>query len=334
MWHQIIKALDAHQHFLLTTHLNPDADGIGAGSALIELLLQMGKKVRFVCDSPIPPKFAFLDYHQLHECYDEQEKYPETEVLIILDANRLERIGRLANLVPHPNILTLCIDHHEPVPPQPFALCIDPHACSVGAMIFRLYKETGYKLNFNAANGIYASILYDTGRFSYSSTNRNAHRIAEECIRLGVDPVFIHNCLFQQVSVPEAKLFASALQKMETFFDHKIAIQQIRQAECAADVADIEHIDLEYVHDFNYMIKDVQCFVLLREISQNLVRVSLRSKTALDISQIVQQLGGGGHANAGGIYWKGPIEEIKYVILDQLTALLSKQAPQPILRGC
>jgi bifunctional oligoribonuclease and PAP phosphatase NrnA len=310
----------------LVEHTEPKI--CGAACALTELLLQMHKKVRFVCDSPIPRKFAFLDYHHTHESYQESQNYHDAEVLIVLDTHHLERIGRLSELIQRPGMIAICIDHHEVIKSFTPHLAIDPKACSVGAMVYTLYKESGFDLNLKAATGIYASVICDTGRFCYSSTSRKAHKIADECIKLGVDPDLMYSRLFQHVSLAETKIFARAIQGMETYLDNKVAIQQINQKDCETigkEVADLEHIDLEYLHDFNNMIEDVQCFIVLRQLANDHVRVSLRSKTDLDISPIVRSLGGGGHANAAGLSWKGSLEEVKQRLLEQLSALFEKQ---------
>jgi len=146
----------------------------------------MEKKVRFVCDSPIPSKFSFLDCHHLFESYQEGRNYKDFEVVVVLDTHKKERIGRLASLTNE--LLTICIDHHLAIDPifTPYHM-IDPKACCVGAMIYTLYKECGFELDINAASGIYASVLCDTGRFCYSSTSRKAHKIADECIKIGVN---------------------------------------------------------------------------------------------------------------------------------------------------
>lgn len=334
MWRDIKKILHHHSNFLLTTHLNPDGDGIGAACALTELLLHMGKTVRFVCDSPIPRKFAFLDYHGLFERYDSEKLYSEFQVLIILDTNKRERIGRLAQLIDSPKVTTVCIDHHEAAETFTPHLAIDPRACSAGAMVYTLCKESGFTLNINAATGVYTSVICDTGRFSYSSTSRKAHKIADECIKLGVDPDIMYSRLFQHVSLAEIKVFACALQGMETYLENRVVIEQIRKKDCESlgdSLIDLEHVDLEYIHDFNNLIEDVQCFVLLRELGDNHIRVSLRSKPDLDISQIVRSLGGGGHANAAGLSWKGPLEEVKHRILNLLSDLFEKQKGQKTL---
>lgn len=337
MWRDIKKIIQSHHHFVLTTHLNPDGDGIGSACALTELLLQMGKQVRFVCDSPIPFKFSFLDYHKTHKVYQSHENYSDCEVLVVLDTHKRERIGRLSRLIDNPGVVTLCIDHHEVAEPFTQHLAIDPKACSVGAMVYSLYKKSGFEVNLRAAKGIYTSILCDTGRFSYSSTSRKAHRIADECIRLGVDPDLMHSKLFQHVSLGEIKLFAMALQGMEMYFDNNVAVQHLRKEACEhldGYVLDLENIDLEYIHDFNNLIEDVQCFVLLRELGQNKVRVSMRSRTNLDISHLVQSLGGGGHANAAGLSWSGSAEEIKKRILKMLEPHFKKCEVESLFSTC
>ena len=47
--------------FLLTTHVRPDADGIGSLMALAEVLRQHGKQVQPVIASAWPPRYDFLD---------------------------------------------------------------------------------------------------------------------------------------------------------------------------------------------------------------------------------------------------------------------------------
>lgn len=328
MWRDIKKIIHHYKNFLLTTHINPDGDGIGASCALTELLLKMEKSVRFVCDSHIPKKFSFLDYHQTHEIFNTNSNYDDIQVIIVLDANKKERVGRVSSLMDDPKKITICIDHHPANEPFTSHLAIDPRECSVGAMIYTLFKECGYDLNIEAATGIYASVICDTGRFCYSSTSRKAHKIADECIKLGVDPDLMHSRLFQHVTLAEIKMFAHTLQEMETYLDNKVVIQQIRKEECekiGAGYLDIENIDLEYIHDFNNLIEDVQCFVLLRELTENTVRVSMRSRTDLDISEVMRKLGGGGHPHAAGLSWKGSLEEIKNKILSILKELFDQQ---------
>ncbi len=70
MWREIKRLIKNFHSFVITTHINPDGDGLGAAAAMVELLLQMGKRVQFVVDSPISEKFKFLDFHSLFSTYN------------------------------------------------------------------------------------------------------------------------------------------------------------------------------------------------------------------------------------------------------------------------
>lgn len=325
MWRDIKKIIFDNHNFLITTHVNPDGDGLGAACAFVELLKLMGKNARVITDAPVQQKFHFLDFYNLFEVFDPLKDYSDAQVLVVLDTHTKDRIGSIAQLIDRFNILSICIDHHEPLATFTPYTHIDPKACSAGAMVYNLFKECGFELNCRAAIGVYAAVLWDTGRFSYSSTNRKAHKIADECIKLGVDPDEMYSHLFQHVSLAEMKMFAKALQHMETHLDNKVIIQQILYEDYhnvnGVDL-DIEHIDLEYFNDFNKMIEDVECIVLLRELPDGQVRVSLRSTSELDVNPVVRVLGGGGHSKAAGVTCTGALKDIKAQIIELLKGCL------------
>lgn len=325
MWQGIKEVIDQHQVFLLTTHVNPDGDGIGAASALTEYLVSKGKKVRFVSDSKIPARFSFLDYHKTHEIYNPSNDYSEIEVIIVLDAHKKERIGRIVDLFKNPNICKMCIDHHELKETFADIAFIDKEACSSGAMVHALLKELDFKLNLPAATGIYTSVICDTGRFSYASTDCKAHQIAEECMLIGVDPDEMYSKLFQHVSMMQINLLIYALKSMETYLNKKVIIQTLTLKdlkEIGLEEGELEHAELDYIHDFNKLIEDVKCVVLLRELPGMEVRVSLRSCPDLDISKMMETLGGGGHRNAAGVLIKGSLLDIKKQIIFLLEEMI------------
>lgn len=337
MWTEIKDIIHRHYNFLLTTHVNPDGDGFGAACALTELLILLGKNVRVVCDSPIPAKFSFLDFHGVHESYDCQKDYAGVEVIIVLDTHRKERIGSIASLVDQSAIITICIDHHVPTEIFTPYTVIDSKACSVGAMIYSLYEDYGFELDLQAATGIYASVLCDTGRFSYSSTTRKAHEIADECMRVGVDPDLMYSRLFQHVSLEQIRMFAKALQRMETCFDNKVVIQSIFLEDCESidgKSVDIQHVDLEYILEFNKLIEGLECVVLLRELPNNQVRISLRSTSDLDVSQVMKVLGGGGHHKAAGATWNGSMEQVKEKVIELLDNALRAPLSTYLTSSC
>lgn len=315
MWKDIKAILGQYTHFVLTTHVNPDGDGLGAACALIELLRLQGKNVRFVSDSPISEKFTFLDYHNCFETFSPQVDWSSEEVLIILDTHCRERIGRLSQLLDSPGVVSICIDHHRLDKIfTPYA-AIDSAACSVGAMVYTLFKESGFSLNLNAATGIYVSIVCDTGRFSYSSTSRKAHKIADECIKLGVDPNLVYRQIYQQVPFDEMQGFIRSMGELEMHFERRVLLLPLDQNVFEGS---LQHMDLEFVLDISKQIREVECVVVLRISSDQLCRVSLRSKGSLDVSKVARALGGGGHGRAAGATVVREPARVKEEILELL----------------
>jgi phosphoesterase RecJ-like protein len=130
------------------------------------------------------------------------------------------------------------------------------------------------------------------------------------------------------VPLQEMKIFAAALQRMETYFDNKVVVQEIRQEDFPNQHSqELEFLDLDYILEFNKSIQEVECVVLLRELPGEQVRVSLRSKPDFDIRPVVKRLGGGGHKNAAGANISGTISEVKGMVI----SLLEKSMTSKIL---
>ena len=306
---------------MITTHVNPDGDGVGSACALADLLHRMKKKVRIVCDGPILEKFSFLDFGAVHETFDVAVDYSDIEVAVMVDTHSVERVGDVAQLFGRPGVVPVVIDHHRPAT-EVFENCvIDPAASSTGSMIYTLYKECGFELSREAAMGLYVSVISDTGRFSYSTTDRKAHKIAEECMKIGVDPDWMHARIYQQVSLAEFKVFAKSLQRMEVHFDEKVIVQKILMEDFIGlpdEVQEILQSDLEYFHEFNKIIAGIDCVVLLCERPDSTVRVSLRSSGEFSVDAIAARLGGGGHRKAAGASVKGSMQEVADRMLKEI----------------
>ena len=58
--------------------------------------------------------------------------------------------------------------------------------------------------------------------------------------------------------------------------------------------------------------------MFLRELLEGRVRLSMRSKGKINVAQISERLGGGGHENAAGCTLDGPMERAADEILSAL----------------
>jgi phosphoesterase RecJ-like protein len=58
-WQQINAMLNAAERILLTSHENPDGDGLGSAVAMYHHLRGEGKDCRIINCSPIPQEYDF-----------------------------------------------------------------------------------------------------------------------------------------------------------------------------------------------------------------------------------------------------------------------------------
>ena len=77
MLERFASFIDAHQRFLLTTHENPDGDGIGASVGLAAYLRSLGKEARMVVTPSIPENLRWLDEAGLAEAYEPEGRHKD-----------------------------------------------------------------------------------------------------------------------------------------------------------------------------------------------------------------------------------------------------------------
>jgi phosphoesterase RecJ-like protein len=76
--------------------------------------------------------------------------------------------------------------------------------------------------------------------------------------------------------------------------------------------------DCEGLVNYALGIAGVEVAMFFREIANNRVRVSMRSKGAVNVSAIAEQFGGGGHQCASGFSLEGPLDRAIERVLEEL----------------
>ena len=188
--------------FLLTTHVNPDADAIGSEVAFYHILKKLGKKSFIVNHSSLPYNLEFFNKDNIIQRFDEERHkniFNEVDVIIALDFNRADRVVRMEHGFRKSNKLKICIDHHQD--PEEFVdhQFIDTEYCATGHIIYDFIKQTKIvEMDFEIAEPIYAAIMTDTGSFRFDRTTAEVHNIIAELLKLGVNPELVYDKLYDQ----------------------------------------------------------------------------------------------------------------------------------------
>ncbi len=309
------EALDRARRPLITTHVNPDGDGLGSELALHRFLWERGKQTVILNASQTPLFYGFLDPDGLIQSYQSGEPLPgEVDLLVALDYGKWERLGPMTQTASKSGLPVLCIDHHPSEGGESFGdpQVINQHACATGEIIYDLLKSYEGSsppppLSLPVAEALYAAIMTDTGSFRFSNTNGRTHRIAAELLDLGVKPQTTYSNIYESTHPARLRLLGLTLSGLKLSADGRIGWIAVTQEMLKSAEARPE--DTEDFVDFPRSLDGVQVSVLFIELPTGIIRTSLRSKGLIRVNRIAMSLGGGGHPFAAGIRVQGPLEE-------------------------
>ena len=66
IWHDLLKLINDHNRFVISSHLSLDGDSVGSQLAFYWYLNSLGKEVILFDIDPVPAKFVFLKNTEVH----------------------------------------------------------------------------------------------------------------------------------------------------------------------------------------------------------------------------------------------------------------------------
>ena len=318
------NALYAGKRFFIAGHLNPDGDSVGCTLAMASLLTRMGKTVYAYAAPAIGVDLQFLPgISSIH--VGELPQNIDFDTVLLLECSDRKRGGDLETILNSAHTL-INIDHHLVSDAYGDVNHIDAGASSTAEIIFQLFEESDgdFLPTPDEATCLYTGVATDTGRFVHSNTTAEALRVAAALVALGADVNQINQEIFFTKPYTELKLQGRALEKMTLHFDKKyseiILTEQDFQALHAVPA------QTQGIVSLPTMIPGVYVSSLLKQ-EPDKVSVNLRSRSAVDVSQIAHTFGGGGHARAAGFKVTGkPIEQVAKELADVIADVLKKLA--------
>jgi phosphoesterase RecJ-like protein len=314
-------------HFLVTSHVNPDGDGLASMLACGRILRSLGKQVWLVTDGFLSPRYSYLPQVDTVVSYREglEDELPVANVITV-DVPVLARLERVARLIPR-DAAVLKIDHHPADEPFGVFNYVDTSVSSTAELVY--YLCAGLRIPFDAAlaTWIYTGIAFDTGRFRFSSTTPNALVIAGEMVRAGANPQLIAEQLFYEYRPTTLSLLTSTLQSLESFLDGRVAVLSLDYPLLSQPRYRDE--DADGFVDYAVSMQGVEVALFLREHEPGQIRVSLRAKNDFDVRQVAEIFGGGGHRKAAGARSSGTLEEVKARLLSEIQQRLEASNERP-----
>ena len=299
MLKEVLKNIEQRNRFLLTSHARPDGDAVGSALACSQILRLMGKQADVVLRDGVPRIYQSLPFAD--KVVQAERVNGEYDAAIILECDSIQRT-RLEGLE---NQFLINIDHH--LSGRPFANVnwIDPKAVATAEMVYCVAREARVKVSPEIATCLYTAVLTDTGSFMFAGTNEHTFALARELVLAGADPARCARNVYFGHSTAKMRLLGAALSHLQR--EGPVASIWVTQEEMNQFNAKEE--DCEGLVNYALSIYDVQVAILLRELPDKRVRVSLRSKGEINVASVADHFGGGGHECASGFSIDGPLQD-------------------------
>ncbi len=287
---------------LLSTHENPDCDGLGSEIALYYYIKGLGKDCKIINSTPMSDKYKFIDPENIVEVYNRgQDNWLKNiDLAIVLDIGSHERLKEISSLTKNCKD-KISIDHHISKDNDFFSFeLVDVEAPATGTIIWDFLDYSDMKTfnDIKVSNALYAAIITDTGSFRYSNTSPKTHIIASSLLENGVEPNEIYQNVYENRSKSQIALLAHVISSIRYAAKGEVAYAYLSEKDfkkCGASL-----FENDGMSDFLRGIDGVEVSFVVTEIKPNLYKISFRSRKKYVINDIAAEFGGGGHALAAG----------------------------------
>jgi len=317
-WNKLTQLINENDSFLLSTHINPDGDGLGSEVAMYYYLKSLGKECRIINISDIDEKYEFLNNNSIIEKFNKsghESWINNCDCAIIFDIGNYIRLGEISNILKSANIKRISIDHHPSEDDFFDFRCLDITAPATGYLVWQYFKHINYDFNNVSAEGLYAALITDTGSFRYNSTTPDCHTMAKEILEKGIKPYDVYSEIYEKRTIPQAKLLSAVINSLEIIDEFacvKISLEMLEK--CSATLEDVDGFT-----DFIRSIKDIEVSFMISQINDNKFRINFRSRGKYIINDIAGHFNGGGHQlAAGATVENSSFDEIEHTIIKML----------------
>jgi phosphoesterase RecJ-like protein len=317
---RILEGIRESETVCVVGHVRPDGDCIGSQLGLAMALQNQGKKVTCWNEDLMPRKLAFLDPEQLLQPPKPGRRF---DLVVATDCASFERLGTVGECI-HDRKLFINIDHHQSNTRYADINWIAAKQPSTGELIFRLLRAANWAITPPIADCLFTAISTDTGSFQYPNTRPNTYYVAGKLVDRGANLAKVCNEVYQSYPLSRVRLLRHVYNHFHLTHNDRIAYFWLKKADYARTGAAQD--DSEGLIDHIRDIEPVVVACLFEELETDLTRISLRSKSqAVDVNEIAQKFGGGGHPAAAGARIAGKPLSIQRAVINAVKKALNSK---------
>jgi phosphoesterase RecJ-like protein len=304
----ISQQLKSATRFLVITHQRPDGDAIGSMLAMGLALIDAGKVVQMVVKDGIPENFCFLEGTNLVT----MQPSGSVDYIIVVDSAEVERTNTDFKGYDSPD---LNIDHHKTNSLFAKINLIESEAVATSEILAKHLPDFGLSITKPIADALLVGIVTDTIGFRTTNVNPKVLRMVADLMDYGGDLADIYYKTMVEQSLAAARYWGAGLSKIQ-MKDGLVWTTLSLKDRDSAGYPSRDDADLVKILS---AIEGAKIAIILTEQAAGYVKISWRlcgsGDTDLDVSEIAQKFGGGGHKAAAGADVKGNLDEVLSLVL-------------------
>ena len=299
----------------ITGHERPDGDCIGSCMGMYLYLQKNYPKIRTdVFLEQIPPEYRFIkdtdkvrtDFETDIEVYD---------LFICMDSGK-ERTSGAEKLFDAAK-KTVNIDHHMSNKGTGDVLYIVSTASSACELVYNTLDRD--KMDVEIAKALYTGMVTDTGVFKYNNTSPTTMQVASDLITFGFDFGSLIDHVFFEKTYIQNQILGRALLESILLMDGRCIVSVVSKQ--TMEFYEAGSNDLDGIVNQLLLTVGVDCAIFMYEKAPLEYKVSLRSTGAVNVAEIAEIFGGGGHVRAAGCTVSGT----QHDVINNITKYIHKQ---------
>ncbi|MGN1298625.1 MAG: bifunctional oligoribonuclease/PAP phosphatase NrnA [Candidatus Scatovivens sp.] len=306
----ILEEINKADSFLVLSHENPDGDAIGSSLSMMLALKNMGKDVDLVIKE-YPENFSFLPGTELIKNFPEKKEY---DVAIAVDCADIKRINSIYLEYFENSKVKIQFDHHTKntmFADYNFVNPVSPACCQILSTVFDYMNVEKTK---DIITCLLTGIITDTGGFRNTNISTDSFDFASFALSNGINVSKIYNQVLMVMTKERFEAEKLAMQRMEFFEEGKITFTYITNEDKKKIGTKVG--DLDGIVEIGKKIKGVEVSIFIYEREDDF-KISLRSNSYADVSEICMMFGGGGHIRAAACNMATTLEEAKKKIITE-----------------
>ncbi|MEZ4180307.1 MAG: bifunctional oligoribonuclease/PAP phosphatase NrnA [Candidatus Doudnabacteria bacterium] len=299
---QAAQLINKAQRIIFTTHEKTDGDDLGSVLSIAQHCQKQGKDIEIIITGSVPSALSDL---KLSELVKESSSNTNFDLLIISGCSNIERTNN--QTIQNLKIPTINFDHHPDNKLYATINVVDATKSSVAELIYDFFKFNDWEINKDIAQCLLTGIITDTGVLQHSNTQASTLAAASELMQHGASIHHVVQKSFTRQSIQSLRAWAVALENSYFNPENKMIYSIITQEQLAS-LGNPELNVFEGVVETLNKVPEAKFAMFLKE-DDGRIKGSLRSDPfkGIDVKNIAQKLGGGGHKWAAGFSMFGKL---------------------------